>query len=121
MPKTPWERALWTVDRQEDEIQKERRNYHPDVRKRIEDSTPLLGEPEEGDNGMTEDELLDRLETDLRLILGPTYGGPSLSYEDGKFVIYSWGDAPVGMDPIAESVYLDEVVELAKDKERRHP
>ena len=34
----------------------------------------------------------------LSEILGHTYGGPSISYEDGKFVLYTWGDSPVGMD-----------------------
>ena len=31
----------------------------------------------------------------LKSVLGPTYGGPSLSYQDNKLVLYSWGDAPV--------------------------
>lgn len=34
----------------------------------------------------------------LKKVLGPTYGGPSLSYDDGKFILYSWGDAPVSIE-----------------------
>ncbi len=32
----------------------------------------------------------------LSEVLGGSYGGPSISYEEGKFILYHWGDAPVG-------------------------
>lgn len=52
------------------------------------------------------------LEEQLREILGGTYGGPSLSYEKGrqKFVIYSWYDAPVGDDILAEGATISETI-----------
>lgn len=28
-------------------------------------------------------------------VLGGTYGGPSIGYEGGKFVLYEWFDGPV--------------------------
>lgn len=40
-------------------------------------------------------------------ILRDSYGGPSLSYENGQFVVYSWGDAPVSINVMGtgSSVY----------------
>ncbi|RDJ34910.1 MAG: hypothetical protein DWQ19_08735 [Crenarchaeota archaeon] len=38
------------------------------------------------------------MEKELIKILGSDYGGPSLSYQEGKFVIYNWYDAPVGTE-----------------------
>jgi len=34
----------------------------------------------------------------LKAHLGGTYGGPSLSYEEGEWVLYRWADAPVSID-----------------------
>ena len=53
---------------------------------------------------------------ELKKILGETYGGPSLSVEDGKFVIYVWGDAPVGMGILAKGDTLEECIEDYKEK-----
>jgi len=53
----------------------------------------------------------------LKNILGEWYGGPSLSYEDGKFIIYSWGDAPVGMDILASGNTIEECVDKFSDKQ----
>lgn len=36
----------------------------------------------------------EEIEDALKDILKGTYGGPSLSYEDGLFIIYEWADAP---------------------------
>lgn len=38
---------------------------------------------------------IENLENRLKAILGSTYGGPSISYENEEFVIYRWFDAPV--------------------------
>lgn len=35
------------------------------------------------------------IEEKMKSILGPSYGGPSLSFMSGRFIIYEWGDAPV--------------------------
>lgn len=34
----------------------------------------------------------------LKKVLGVSYGGPSISYENGKFILYKWYDAPVNME-----------------------
>lgn len=34
----------------------------------------------------------------LRQALGNSYGGPSVSHEGGRFILYVWSDAPVRMD-----------------------
>ena len=44
------------------------------------------------------------------VMLGPAYGGPSISLEEGKFVLYDWGDGPVGMDILAEGDTLVELI-----------
>jgi len=46
------------------------------------------------------------INTALRRYLGATYGGPSLSYEDGEYVLYTWTDAPVNIEIIARSPSL---------------
>ncbi len=46
----------------------------------------------------------------LEQILGGTYGGPSLSRQDGKWVIYHWYDAPVCDDVLATGGTLPELV-----------
>lgn len=48
-----------------------------------------------------------------RVVLGETYGGPSLSYMDGKFVIYEWLDAPVSDDILFSGDTISEVVGVA--------
>lgn len=51
----------------------------------------------------------------LRLVLRETYGGPSLSYENGLWVIYRWYDAPVCTDIIARGTELRDVARRAAD------
>lgn len=36
----------------------------------------------------------------LKGVLGNSYGGPSLGFENGEFILYSWCDAPVNMEII---------------------
>lgn len=48
-------------------------------------------------------------EKTLREALGGTYGGPSISFEEGEWVLYSWSDAPVGMDTHARGKTLAEL------------
>lgn len=57
------------------------------------------------------------IEDKLKEILGHTYGGPSLSLESGKFVIYVWGCAPVGMNILGEG---DTITEAILDYESRN-
>lgn len=47
----------------------------------------------------------------LKKVLGHTYGGPSISYENDRFVLYGWGDAPVNMDVLLSAKTWDEFVE----------
>lgn len=51
-----------------------------------------------------------RIERILKDILGGDYGGPSLSYQGGEFIIYIWGDAPVGSDILARGTDLEAVL-----------
>ena len=48
----------------------------------------------------------------IQKALGDTYGGPSISYVDGEFVLYTWTDAPVGERIIAKHADWDEFVSL---------
>jgi len=59
--------------------------------------------------GMIETHLLNKA-------LGGPYGGPSISREDsGKYILYSWTDAPVGYAIYAEGDTFDELLaEVAK-------
>jgi len=51
---------------------------------------------------------------ELQTILGPTYGGPSISFEDGKFVLYTWTDAPVGMEILISGTSIPDLVRKCK-------
>lgn len=51
------------------------------------------------------------LNASLKKWLGASYGGPSISYEDGKFILYAWGDAPVSMEIIAKSDTIEGLVD----------
>lgn len=48
----------------------------------------------------------------LKVILGGTYGGPSISYEEEaeQFVIYQWGDAPVSETVLARGATIEALV-----------
>jgi hypothetical protein len=50
-------------------------------------------------------------EDKLKEILGDTYGGPSLSYIDGLFVIYNWYDGPVSDEIIAAGKTIEQCLE----------
>lgn len=54
---------------------------------------------------------IEDLEDLLRRVLGGTYGGPSLSYDEstGEFVLYEWGDAPVSEEEIARALTLEDL------------
>jgi hypothetical protein len=56
-------------------------------------------------------------DTLLRKVLGETYGGPSISVENGKFVLYEWCDAPVGMKILAKGDTFEELMDDIKQKE----
>jgi hypothetical protein len=43
-------------------------------------------------------------------ILGESYGGPSISVENGLFIVYIWGDAPVGMDILGTGVTIHQAL-----------
>lgn len=45
-------------------------------------------------------------EKTLRDALGGDYGGPSISVEGDDFILYSWGDAPVGTETLARGKTL---------------
>lgn len=47
----------------------------------------------------------------MKKVLSGTYGGPSISFEEGKFVLYRWYDAPVGDEILVEAETWDEFVE----------
>jgi len=51
----------------------------------------------------------------LKSVLGGTYGGPSISFEDNKFVLYDWGDAPVCMDILVSDPSWKKFVEKLKE------
>jgi hypothetical protein len=50
----------------------------------------------------------------LRKLLGETYGGPSISFEEGRFVLYTWTDGPVGTTILAEGATLLELLTNVK-------
>ena len=56
----------------------------------------------------------------LKEFLGPSYGGPSLSYEQGKFVLYTWTDGPCDIKILFTGDTLDEVMDnYLKDLDSR--
>ena len=57
---------------------------------------------------------MEDLEKDLREILGDCYGGPSLSVEGKKFVIFFTFDAPYGMEIEASGSTLRECIDNYK-------
>lgn len=56
------------------------------------------------------------IEARLAKVLGGTYGGPSLSFQDGKFVIYEWGDAPVSISIIGFGITIAECLDDYTEK-----
>lgn len=50
------------------------------------------------------------IEDQLKKILGATYGGPSISFQNGEFVLYEWSDAPVSTDILAKGKTLQELI-----------
>ena len=54
----------------------------------------------------------------LKKVLGNTYGGPSISYEDGVWVLYSWYDAPIKIEIHCTHMNWDKFIELCKDYEK---
>ncbi len=52
------------------------------------------------------------VEDRFRKILGASYGGPSISIDEekGDFILYEWGDAPVGMETLARGATLKELL-----------
>jgi len=55
------------------------------------------------------------IEEALKKVLGSVYGGPSISYENDKFVLYEWGDAPVGMYILISASTFEELLEKIVD------
>lgn len=58
---------------------------------------------------------MDNIFLELKAALGPTYGGPSLSVEGDKFVLYAWTDAPVGEELLASGDTLEECLNSYKE------
>lgn len=56
----------------------------------------------------------------MQEVLGGTYGGPSIGYEGGKFVLYEWFDAPVGDAILVEAdtwlQFMDKIREYHANK-----
>ncbi len=52
-------------------------------------------------------------------MLGPTYGGPSISKDGEYFVFYEWSDAPVGIYELARGKNLTDLVNDYWDKKRK--
>ena len=48
-------------------------------------------------------------------VLGGTYGGPSISHEDGMWTLYVWGDAPVGMEVMCRHEEWPEFIKLVAE------
>lgn len=51
-----------------------------------------------------------QIEQQLRSLLGNTYGGPALSFEEGMFVIYKWYDAPSGIEIMGKGDSLNDAI-----------
>src|SRR5690606_13837124 len=49
---------------------------------------------------------------ELRDVLGDPYGGPSVSIADGKWVLYTWTDAPSGEEVLCRHEDWDEFLRL---------
>ena len=63
-------------------------------------------------------------ETDLKIllgVLGNTYGGPSISHENGMWTLYVWSDAPVGMDVICRHEEWPEFIRLVAEYSEEIP
>ena len=50
----------------------------------------------------------------LRRVLGESYGGPSISYENGKFILYEWTDAPVRVNILVEHEEWDKFIQKVR-------
>ena len=59
------------------------------------------------------------INAEFKEILGGTYGGPSLSYEDDKFVVYRWTDAPPGMKILGSGATLSAAIRDFKWRQRQ--
>jgi hypothetical protein len=55
-----------------------------------------------------------KVDRELKEILKAAYGGPSLSFEDGEFVLYTWGDAPTGTTVLAHDRNLKSMIKKIK-------
>jgi hypothetical protein len=55
----------------------------------------------------------------LKSKLGHTYGGPSLSYENNEFILYTWTDAPVGEQILAKGKTLKELMENYEEQHEK--
>jgi hypothetical protein len=69
---------------------------------------------------------IQQIESELKELLGDTYGGPSLSFHDGFFILYTWGDAPVSDDEIGRGETIEECLsnyyerkQAAEEEKRR--
>ncbi len=55
----------------------------------------------------------------LRAVLGERCGGPSLSYEEGRFIIYEWFASPVDDRILGEGTTIEEaIVDYWKRRQR---
>jgi hypothetical protein len=52
-------------------------------------------------------------------MLGPWYGGPVLSYENGKFILQTWGDAPVCNEVIATGETIPDLIRNYRKRKKR--
>lgn len=46
----------------------------------------------------------------LKKILGPCYGGPSISLENNEFIIYTWSDAPISTGILVKGKTIQELI-----------
>ena len=52
-------------------------------------------------------------------LLGHCYGGPSISFEQDRFVLYVWGDAPVDYRILAEGKTLEALLADYEAQQRK--
>lgn len=46
----------------------------------------------------------------LRSVLGDSYGGPSISFQEYQFCLYRWGDAPPGTEILVQAASWKEFI-----------
>lgn len=51
----------------------------------------------------------------LKGALGHSYGGPSIGFENGEFVLYSWSDAPVSIEIMCKHPDWSEFLKLVSE------